>query len=161
MERIRADSKATKPQDATALWDALLAALNLSGQLGPGDVIYVVTDGVDDSSLATMVHAQAAILGAGLRIFAALLGQRGYERKYTSSFERDIGDTSGGDVLDVPDSQKQWPDAVAFQAAEVANSYNLTIELSAPAGKARGLHLKSSASTRPPPSTFSSAVNHR
>jgi hypothetical protein len=96
IERIRADSKVTKARGATALWDALLAALNLSGQLGAGDVIYVVTDGVDNSSHATMVQAQQAALGAGVRIFAALLGQRGFERKYASPFERDMSDTSGG-----------------------------------------------------------------
>jgi hypothetical protein len=141
IERIRADSKVTKARGATALWDALLAALNLSGQLGAGDVIYVVTDGVDNSSHATMVQAQQAALGAGVRIFAALLGQRGFERKYASPFERDMSDTSGGDVLDIPDSQKEWPDAVGLQSVEIANPYDLTLELSASPQKARDLHL--------------------
>ncbi len=85
----------------TALFDAILAGLNLSQPAQSGDVIYVITDGGDDASLASAVQTTAALLQSGVRLIAFLLPYLGMtnpsmqESNSADSFVKMVDDSGG------------------------------------------------------------------
>jgi von Willebrand factor type A domain len=56
----------------TALFDAILAALKFLGPAQSGDTVYVITDGGDNASQATLVQTKEALLNSGVQLFAFL-----------------------------------------------------------------------------------------
>jgi hypothetical protein len=141
---VRADSRVTLPQGATALGDALVTGITISKQLEAGDVKFVVTDGEDTASHTTLREAVQSILAARVRIFAAVRQYSGASARYRTKAEEfglAVGEASGGDAFEVPNSRKEWPAAVAFQAQEITNFYRITLALPAPVEKPQSLKL--------------------
>jgi hypothetical protein len=56
----------------TALFDAILTGLKFLSPVQSGDAVYVITDGGDNASQATLAQTKAALLGSGVRLFAFL-----------------------------------------------------------------------------------------
>jgi hypothetical protein len=56
----------------TALLDAILAGLKVLSPIQSGDAVYLITDGGDNVSQATLVQTEAALLDSGARLFALL-----------------------------------------------------------------------------------------
>ena len=78
----------------TALWDALLDSTRLFGPLRPGDVVYVITDGVDNFSAARPVAVTQIFLASGIRLFAFAIANQGFAYG-TGELERMVEDTAG------------------------------------------------------------------
>ena len=77
IERWLKDGPAHSPKvnssAKTALFDATLKGLALLNPVQKGDAIYAITDGGDDASKTSAEQAKAALLQAGVRLFAFLL----------------------------------------------------------------------------------------
>jgi hypothetical protein len=65
----------------TALFDAILAGLRVLGEPQPGDALYVITDGRENASHASLAQTKAALLQSKVRLFAFLLA--GPEREFS------------------------------------------------------------------------------
>jgi von Willebrand factor type A domain len=65
---------------STALWDAIRGGLAMFGTPQQGDVIYVITDGQDDSSRTEPTALERMLLSAGVRVFALELFDAGFPR---------------------------------------------------------------------------------
>jgi hypothetical protein len=72
-----ADSKSDPSGTRTAALDALLEAAALLKPVREGDIIYVVSDGLDTKSRATRDAVEQALIQSGARVFAFLLGESG------------------------------------------------------------------------------------
>lgn len=57
----------------TALYDAIASARDTFGELGFGDVIYVVTDAMDNKSRTQPKTAEEDLLRMGVRLFSAVM----------------------------------------------------------------------------------------
>jgi len=53
----------------TALWDALLEAVQILQPAMPGDVIYAITDGVDNHSRTRPTEIERRLIASGVRLF--------------------------------------------------------------------------------------------
>jgi hypothetical protein len=95
----------------TALWDSLIDSVSLFGPFRPGDVVYVVTDGVDNHSESRPAAATQVLVAAGIRLFAFAIANEGFAYG-TGDLERMVDDT-GGSV--VAGSARDWR---AFRAQE-------------------------------------------
>lgn len=73
--------KGEQVRGQTALYEAMMAAINDLGPAEPGDAIYVITDGGDNSSKAKSSMIESSLLNSGIRLFAFVL---------RSSITRDI-----------------------------------------------------------------------
>ncbi len=85
------------PDSGTALWDAVvLAAGDLRGELAPGHVIVVLTDGRDVSSGTTLDDAVAAALRARAAVYAIGIDSR----DFTPGPLRELAARTGGRFLE-------------------------------------------------------------
>jgi Mg-chelatase subunit ChlD len=130
----------------TALRDAILEALHMLGQPGPHDVIYVVTDGIDNASKASVKQLKPDLLAADARIYAIILPdelsllRKGYYQ--TSEVDialgelREIVDATGGTLVYYHENfersrnggqAREW--FVGNLVASVRESYHLEVEL--------------------------------
>jgi len=57
----------------TALWDSLLETLDRFGRSQPGDVVYLISDGGDNSSKTNPQAVESAYVRAGVRLFCFVL----------------------------------------------------------------------------------------
>jgi hypothetical protein len=112
IERLR-----TGPREAergrrqrTALWDSLLDSAEMFRPLGPGDVLYVITDGVDNFSETRPATVTQALASAGIRLFAFAIANQGFAYG-SGELERMVEDTGG---VVVAGSATDWR---AFRAA--------------------------------------------
>jgi hypothetical protein len=78
----------------TALWDSLLDSVKMFGPLEPGDVVYVITDGVDNFSETRPAVVTETFLAAGIRLFAFAIANQGFAYG-TGELERIVEDTGG------------------------------------------------------------------
>jgi hypothetical protein len=78
----------------TALWDALLDTAALFSPLQFGDVIYVVTDGVDNFSETRLGTVAQTFLANGIRLFAFAIANQGFAYG-SGDLERVVADTGG------------------------------------------------------------------
>ena len=89
----------------TALFDAMVAARNLFGASRPGDTIYVITDGGDNSSRVRATAARNLLLESGIRLFVFLLSDESSFPTEATRQGRDslkeIARASGGFVFGV------------------------------------------------------------
>jgi hypothetical protein len=87
----------------TALWDSLLKSLSLFGQQGPGDAVYLISDGGDNLSKTSPHQVEDAFLKGGVRLFTFLLITRSYlgyldlDEKEGLNALKDLGVLTGGD----------------------------------------------------------------
>jgi hypothetical protein len=71
LEALRARSKTIAPSpQKTALWDAILDSLKMFDHPHLGDAIYVITDGGDNASSASLKRVAQTLEDAGVRLFA-------------------------------------------------------------------------------------------
>src|SRR3990172_2179788 len=96
IERLR-----TGPREAergrrqrTALWDSLLDSAEMFGPLRPGDVLYVITDGVDNFSETRPAAVTQALASSGIRLFAFAIANQGFAYG-SGELERIVEDTGG------------------------------------------------------------------
>jgi len=96
IERLR-----TGPREAergrrqrTALWDALLDSAEMFGPFRPGDVLYVITDGVDNFSETRPMAVTQALVSGGIRLFAFAIANQGFAYG-SGELERIVEDTGG------------------------------------------------------------------
>ena len=115
----------------TALWDALLDSAKIFGPLEPGDVVYVVTDGVDNFSETRPAVVTETFLAAGIRLFAFAIANQGFAYG-TGELERIVEDTGG---IVAAGSASDWR---AFRAAR--NSSPIGSALYAQHGQIVGFH---------------------
>jgi hypothetical protein len=78
----------------TALWDSLLDSMDMFGPLRPGDVIYVITDGVDNFSESRPAMVTQVMISAGVRLFAFAIANQGFAYG-SGELERMVQDTGG------------------------------------------------------------------
>jgi hypothetical protein len=92
----------------TALYDAVASALGTPEGLGFGDIIYAVTDGVDNKSQSQPKRVEADLLRAGVRLFSVLidydLAMRGRVLVDAEGPDRllSVVEATGGNVLTLP-----------------------------------------------------------
>jgi von Willebrand factor type A domain len=96
VERLRAGPRDTQGgrRQRTALWDSLLDSARIFGPLGPGDVLYVITDGVDNFSETRPGAVTQALLASGIRLFAFAIANQGFAYG-SGDLERIVEDTGG------------------------------------------------------------------
>jgi hypothetical protein len=71
LETLRTDPRALPPKPRkTALWDAIVDSFNMLDRPRLGDVIYVVTDGLDNASSAKSKEVTQTLGAVGVRLFA-------------------------------------------------------------------------------------------
>jgi hypothetical protein len=87
----------------TALFDAMLAAKKLFGASRPGDAIYAITDGGDNSSHISAFATRKLLLESGLRLFVFLFAEPSPFEGTQSGVEsiKEIARASGGFVFGV------------------------------------------------------------
>lgn len=101
----------------TALLDAILAGLRFLSPIQSGDAVYLITDGGDNVSQATLVQTEAALLDSGARLFALLFDVPlpapdddtiavAQERDGQDSLRKIVED-SGGSVFTIPGLRRQ------------------------------------------------------
>lgn len=132
-EHIRDEwARVSPPYGATALNEALLECLSPRFNLKPGDVIFVVTDGMDNASSSKMARARAAFLLAGIRVFSAISSEsHGMKRVHDPEFVHDIVESSGGESIDIPISPTEWKAALAPSVSAMTDCWLLTVDLPA------------------------------
>jgi hypothetical protein len=96
VDRLRAGPRDTQGgrRQRTALWDSLLDSAKLFGPLQPGDVLYVITDGVDNFSETRPGAVAQTFLSGGIRLFAFAIANQGFAYG-SGELERLVEDTGG------------------------------------------------------------------
>jgi hypothetical protein len=96
VERLRSGPPEAQDRrrQRTALWDSLLGTAKRFGPLQPGDVLYVITDGVDNFSQARPGAVTQALFDGGIRLFAFAIANRGFAYG-SGELERMVEDTGG------------------------------------------------------------------
>jgi len=116
IERLRGGPR--EPQGGrrqrTALWDSLLDSARMFGPLRPGDVLYVITDGVDNFSESRPAAVTQALLSEGIRLFAFAIANQGFAYG-SGELERMVEDTGG---VVAAGSATDWR---AFRAARASS----------------------------------------
>jgi len=82
----------------TALFDSVLAGLQLLQPVQPGDTLYVITDGGDDASFASAARTKKMLLQSGVRMYTLLfaaLSKFPDEQEAKSSFLSMVQDSGG------------------------------------------------------------------
>jgi hypothetical protein len=95
IENLRSGPQEEGPRrQRTALWDSLLDSMQMFGPMQPGDVIYVITDGVDNFSESRPPMVTQALISSGVRLFAFAIANSGFAYG-TGELERMVQDTGG------------------------------------------------------------------
>ena len=101
-----ADTNETPPKERrTALYDAMRRGLELLGKPGPGDTIFVITDGGDNKSRLKPTDLQKTLLHNGVGFYAALMLEEVGNRSRTPEEEdglytvNDFAEATGGEVI--------------------------------------------------------------
>lgn len=145
----------------TALWDAIQSGLAMLGAPQEGDVIYVISDGEDNSSKTNPPVLERTLLSAGVRLFALEL----YDAEFADEIMEgstgpqhlvDFVTTTGGLPLILPRNQQAYGYALAdksgkptllgrslaLQLQQITAFERLEIELPEPIDKPRDWDLK-------------------
>jgi len=109
-----------RTQGQTALFDAISTARVLLGAVKVGDVIYALTDAVDNKSRTEPKKLQEELLGSGVRVFGAMMspddGNRTPLSESPSQF-RSMASATGGNMLTLPSGGSSLVKAVAWYGA--------------------------------------------
>lgn len=98
-----------KGERQTALFDSIRDAMHVFGDLGPGDVIFAITDGHDNASKTSQGDVKKELEARSVRFFAFYLTQFNMPIKDGvpgAVVLRDVALASGGAVLDIPDQNE-------------------------------------------------------
>jgi hypothetical protein len=96
IERLRAGPRDTERarRQRTALWDSLLDSAEMFSPLSAGDVLYVITDGVDNLSETPPAAVTQQLVSSGIRLFAFAIANQGFAYG-SGELERMVEDTGG------------------------------------------------------------------
>ena len=96
LERLRTGPRETERgrRQRTTLWDALLDSAEMFGPFRPGDVLYVITDGVDNFSETRPAAVTQELVARGIRLFGFAIANQGFAYG-TGELERMVEDTGG------------------------------------------------------------------
>ncbi|MGB6247536.1 MAG: VWA domain-containing protein [Terriglobales bacterium] len=88
----------------TALYDAVAEAAKLLEPALPGDAIYAITDGGENSSHASESNIKERLLESHIRLFVLLFDERSFrvEENSPPKFVTELARDTGGFVFDVP-----------------------------------------------------------
>ena len=92
----------------TALWDSLLEALDRFGRSQPGDVVYLISDGGDNTSKTKPQAVESAYIRAGVRLFSfvpmaeSTLGLTNPDEMGGASTLQDLTKSTGGNLVFLP-----------------------------------------------------------
>jgi hypothetical protein len=92
----------------TGLWDSLLEALDRFGRSQPGDVVYVISDGGDNTSKTKPQAVESAYVRAGVRLFSfvliteSTLGLTIPDEVGGASTLQEIARSTGGNIIFLP-----------------------------------------------------------
>ena len=87
----------------TALFDAVVAGAKMLEPHHPGDALYVITDGGDDSSHVSETAVRKILLASGIRLFVFLLDEPLMDPEQNGKdCAIDLAHVSGGSVFGVP-----------------------------------------------------------
>ncbi len=92
----------------TALWDSLLEALDRFGRSQPGDVVYLISDGGDNTSKTKPQAVEAAYVRTGVRLFSfvliseSTLGQTRPDEMGGASTLQEFTRFTGGNIIFLP-----------------------------------------------------------
>jgi hypothetical protein len=133
----------------TALWDALLDSVRIFGPLRPGDVLYVITDGVDNFSESRPAAVTQALLSGGIRLFAFAIANQGFAYG-SGDLERMVEDTGGvvtaGSAIDwrafkPVRGSSPIGSALYAQHRQILGFHRLELELAETVARPQPLHL--------------------
>jgi VWFA-related protein len=164
LRQLTKDSKdATKfVHGKTALYDSLLAGLQLLGTTTSADIIYVISDGGDNASRAHVDELTRRLTASGVRLFVSLVVSEAGQRSRTPEEVQGPTDLSelvrktGGEIIE-PFGLRAYVDAkVMEQVSAALNNFHhnmlhaslLEVELPGPPDKKRNWELKPSAENR-------------
>jgi Mg-chelatase subunit ChlD len=87
----------------TAIFDALLAATKMLGSARPGDAIYVITDGGDNSSHILATKIRKLLLQSGIRLFVFLFAEQQWPGEMQSGTDSlmEMARATGGFVFGI------------------------------------------------------------
>lgn len=116
IERLRSGPRLAERgrRQRTALWDSLLDSVEMFKPLRPGDVLYVITDGVDNFSETRPMAVTQALVAGGIRLFAFAIANQGFAYG-SGELERMVEDTGG---VVAAGSATDWR---AFRAAQTSS----------------------------------------
>lgn len=92
----------------TALWDSLLEALDHLGRSQPGDVVYLISDGGDNTSKTKPQTVESAYVRTGVRLFSfvliseSTLGHRMPDEEGGVSTLQEFTRLTGGNIIFLP-----------------------------------------------------------
>lgn len=96
----------------TGLWDSLLGALDRFGRSQPGDVVYLISDGADNTSKTKPQAVEAAYVRGGVRLFSFILitestlGLTNPDEVGGASTLQEITRSTGGNIIFLPSGGK-------------------------------------------------------
>jgi hypothetical protein len=141
---------------STALWDALVGAAESFDQPQPGDSLYALTDGDDNSSRMTRAATQKSLVNKGVRLFAFSIPAKGKpgDRWAIRDLE-DMSRRTGGNVVAVsrklvgtlapltdssgtPTEETKW---LELQFRQIFDFYRVEVELPLPVEKSQAWSL--------------------
>lgn len=130
----------------TALYDALIAAVELHPRPSPGDAIYLVSDAGKSVSRATFRVAEERLLASGLRLFAFLIVDPFISRGVPEELEAKsqlyrLADGTGGAVLASNTKSTRLEEEADRVYRQMADFYEIEIELPKRPDKKRGWKL--------------------
>jgi hypothetical protein len=133
----------------TALLDALMYSAKLLRPFMPGDAVYLISDGGENSSQTRLREVKREFLAAGIRVFAFRLADGKYFREVASEpmLLEDLTSTTGGAIVDF-DGSPSAKDRDLFRRVlargydEMAHFYQVEIELPSSLKRERRLGLE-------------------
>ncbi len=129
--------KDTRPRGRTALYSAIAKTIPLLTPLQPGDAIFIVSDGGDDSGDVSKKTVQDELIKSGIRVFVFLvehLRKTDAERQGELSLP-DLARMTGGSSIQAQPGSPWFKDTTAIQTAlnaikaQVQNPYWLELQL--------------------------------
>jgi hypothetical protein len=146
----------------TALYDALLAGLRLLGPATSADILYLVTDGGENSSRVHLSEFDRLISSSGVRLFVSLVHDvRNYpeaspEETYGITDLNDVVNRTGGEMFSpfangiakTPNEIHQFGDRMYSYYRRMFETYLLEVEFPEPVAKNRSWELKLSKELR-------------
>jgi hypothetical protein len=137
-------------QADTSIRDAIIAGAKLFDHPQLGDALYVITDGIDNTSEAEIEEVYEALACRGIRLFTFVVSRR-VDNRFTSATSaaqrtmRELSeDTGGGSILELlpsgsPDHRRDFVDksgnptnlakALLFQYRAILGVYRLSVDL--------------------------------
>jgi Mg-chelatase subunit ChlD len=113
----------------TALFSAILRALEMLNPAQPGDVIFAITDGGENASRVSYKKTEQALLAARVRFFAAAISAAPFgrgipEEQQGPTLLRDLSRATGGGLIHVsnPVFQSPAPTSISREVVEEINT---------------------------------------